>query len=517
MNRKRPLVVACVLAVAAAGWYAASRPVTQADLRAAGLSASWRTPDYPDWVPGWLADRLPERSPRPQMVVSLRHDWGPDADRVLARLRPHEAFELTDCGLTDASLRQLLRRHPALWLNVNGTRLTAAGVREAAAAIEAGGGRMWADVPAVGDRQLVELADAFPSGELDETLARRLARSFTGGHADDTDPDFSHFESFDWSGAAAEGPDGTLRHTRVLSPGDVGLRLSGVSEDTTEAGLDVVQLSLEFEPAAGGPGRAALTADQTRLLTAIRRPDFVHLRNVGLAPPAGGLPAWELLMWDNPPAGVVPALSRVRGAMLRDWRHGDGPLASLRVSGGGHVSVWAGGGEPLTGAFLASARLPDCRSLSVEGTLRRTDDAPPVRVSPAVTGPRELRLSGVAVDGASLVRLAGGVDDLLSLSELPCVRAGDVAASLEGRAIDFVELGPGVPLDAAALRAAAVLPPADPSRRPVTRIDHRVVPAPPVTRAALEGVPRPLRRRVTIDMVGTPETEATAALRAALD
>ena len=506
MKRKRLLVAVCALAVAAGGWVAANRPVTHADLRAVGSNGDFEVPPYPAWVPAWLADRLPERAARAVAVSADEGGWHPEADAVIARLPPVTFFELSGGGLTDASLRRLLDRHPVDWLLAHDTALTAGGVRAAAEVLQRNDGHLYADVAGASDEELISMAADFPGGVLDETIARRLARSFCGGHLDDADEDFVAHELRGWSGAAVEGPNGRLRRGRRRDPGDRGSRFSSVVRDRDAPG-DSAELSLEFNPASPGD-RATLTPRQSRLLASLRAPDEVRLAGVDadLRP----VPAWRHLEATNATPRVVPALERVGYASLGDWRFGDGPLVGLRMAAGTGLSVSAAEGCPLNGSFLKTAALPKPMTLAVRG---EAGAAPPraFRVGEGVGPPASLHLRGVSLDGPSLRRLCGAVTAWLVLERLPCVSAADVTAALRAARPSYLYLGVGVPLEANGLRAALTARTDGPEFP--SSIDERSLPPPGVVAAVVAALPAEGVRETTVVTGERPSAAARELLK----
>ena len=473
---------AAVVAAAAAAFWLWPKAPTPAEAAAAGVDVNWRPREYPDWVPKWAVKRLPARSPQPLGVTVHADPWPAGADRLIGRLGPVAAFDLSRSGVPDASLLRILDRHPVKRLNLDDTPLSAAAVRGAAAALSRTGGRLQADARGTTDAELAAVAADHPTGVLDRTLMIRAARRFVGGRAD-------------WRLRTADG-------TRAAFAQDANpLWLSGQFD-----------IRLRFHPKAGG-GRAAVSEETALLISVLANPAGVTTENLDLAFPADRPPACGPFWLRNATPRVLPGLRRCTTASLSDWRFGDEPLRSLDAPAMTALYVEAGDGEPLDGSFLSAARLDACQTLKVVGTAG--PDAGPVPL-PGLTPPplsASVWLESVALGGDALRRLLPPRTDQIVLADLPCVTPGGLAAALEGRAVRTLRIGPGVRLDAASLRAAV----SDSARTrtgPETlHIDQSCLPPEAAVREAVDAVAGRPTRLVRVHAGGDPSAAATALLR----
>ena len=437
MKWKRPAAALLLTAAAAGGWVALNRPVTEADLTAVGLEADWRLDPYPVWWPKWIADRLPSRH---EAVFVYRHPdaaWSPGAVAMLSRMAGLKSVDLSGSPATDADVRRLLRDHPALeCLYLDDTAVTDAVLP---ALLRAGLIAASADAEGVTDGALLAAAGRRP-GLLDGALARRAARAFVGGRADD---------AYRWPRSDEACWSGVMQDRRGRRRSD------GCYRDRNYDG-EGASAYFSWKPRGASPRRAPLPAESWRLLAAAD--SLTQLTMYGIADPPEVPPplvSWNLLLED---CGVrwLAAGAAAEDLVLWEWRHGGAALTGRSFPNATEFNVQASrnDAEPLTGAFLNTIELPVCEELIVYGTA--TEPGEPLRVSAArFPKAKAFYLGRLALDGATLLDMAGG-DRRLYLSELPNVTDADVAALL--RRADWaggsLDLEPGVAFGRESLRAA---------------------------------------------------------------
>ena len=478
MKRTRLAVGVLAAAVVAGLFVLPSRPVTEADLNAVGMTAEWEDRLYPNWVPLWVMNRFP-RSPEAVFVCPSGDEWSPEAVTLIGRLPGLRAVDLSGTPAGDADVRRLLAARGGLKaVFADDTNVTdavlpvldAAGLRRASA--DSGG---------VSDGALLAAAAGAPR-RWDASLVRRAARRFAGGQED---------KNIRW-------PESAEAIWSGVEETDAGRRRASAGY----SGLGPPTASLSWSSAGSGPGYAALPAGAWRMLSATQELGGLSLYNIAAPPggPAGGRSVGLFLM-DDCDAGWLRAGRFASHVRLWSWRHGDAPLAGRKFPHALELMVLAAedAETPLTGAFLDAVDLPRCDTVTIIGNGR----GGPVTLTKADGRFDGVRLESVPLDGASLRRLtAGGTS--LHLRDLPHVTDAALAEAIDG-CEGLFELEGGIDFGPRSLRAAW---------RPGNDllIDERTLPPAAVVRAFLaEAGGGPVDRAITV-MTGETPGEAAALL-----
>ena len=440
---RRPVVVLLTAAafVVTAVWWTAERAVTPDDLLAVGLDGFWESPDWPAWTPRFLKQSFPQG--RLRTVWSESETWHPGADRLVAKLPPVDEWILEGTAVPEASVRRLVASQRGLSVLALEDAEVPPGLL--AEILPLPSLRvLHVDSASLSDADLIAAAGDCRAGLMDATLCRRLARRFCG-----VPIDLKAGQREAWRHASFES-----RSTGKVTaaPALAGPTRTGTVDWENDP---TFKLSLWQERPETGGDAPPLSEECRRLLSAVRGELWAEFSGVTIAPPAGEAAAWlrySTLSLSPARADDLRALDASRSLEaleLSDWRDGDAPLGDLAFPQLTRLEVTQKSGVPLSGRFLASARLPDLTSL----TVRSADVAEEVATVDFSRFPKleYVNLDGVTLDAASLRTLPRGL--MFNANRLPAVPDRDLARAARAVQADRRLLGPDARPSGATLAA----------------------------------------------------------------